>query len=169
MRDILLAPVPDVLRYTLHDIHTGFFALDYNNIRTSKLAVRSFHFKLVGNLEGVVFRVFKVNIADIKRLTSAIREIFLHAFSRAEKLIDFLIGGVESRSTVLVYHLYRFGDRTTGKKSSLAAKLIGLLAQKSLQFSCKQHGLARASLLLGLAAGNNRISQSFNYFQRPIL
>ena len=136
MRNEFLTPVSDVLCYTLHDIHTGFFALDYNkgntidqhnNIRTSKFAVRSFHFELIGNLESVVFRVIEVNIADVKRLASSIREIFLHAFSGAEELIDFLIGGIESRCTVLVYRLHSFGDRTTGKKSSLAAKLIGLL------------------------------------------
>ena len=136
VRDVFFPPVPDVLRHALHDVHTGFFALDYNkrnaiyqhnNIRTSKFAVRSFYFKLIGHLEGVILRVVEVDIADIKRLASAIREIFFHAFSGTKKLINLLVGSIESSRTVLIYRLHGLGNRATGEKSSFAAELIGLL------------------------------------------
>ena len=137
VRNIFFSPVANILCYTFHHIYARFFALNddkwntihqHNNIRTDKLTIRALYFKLIRYLKRVIFRMLEINIVNIKRLTSPIREIFLHAFSGAEKLIDFLIGGIESRSAILVYRLHSFGDRTTGEKSFLAAKLIGLLA-----------------------------------------
>ena len=178
MRDIVLAPVPDILHHAFHNIHAGFFTFDYdqrdavyqhNKIRTGKSPVRTFYLELVGHLKRIVLRVFKVDIADIKRLPGTIREFFLHALAGADQLVDFLICGIKPCCAVLIHRLHRSGNGSPRKVPCLTAKLIGLSAQKRLQFFRKQHCFPGAALPFRLAAGHNGIAQSFNYFQRPIL
>ena len=100
VRDVIFAPVADILVDTFHHIHTGFLTFNdhqrdtvdqYHNIRAGKFSVWALYFKLIGHLECVIFQVFKVNKTQIKGLTSSVRQILFHALASTEKLIDRLV------------------------------------------------------------------------------
>ena len=109
--NIVFSPVADILRDAFHHINTRSFALDDNkrdpiykhdNIRTGEFPVRTFNLKLIGNLQNVVLRMFKVDIVNVKRLQRAAGDGFLQALAGAEKIIDLLIGSIKPGRAVLV-------------------------------------------------------------------
>ena len=119
MRDILFTPIAYILINTFHNIYARLFALNnnqrntinkHNNIRTSKLPVWALHFKFIRYLKRIIFRMFKINIPNVKRLSCAIWQLFFQAFAATKQVIAFLIRCVEARCIMLVYRLNCFGD-----------------------------------------------------------
>ena len=87
--NIFFSPVADILRDTFHHINAGPFALnddkrnpvnEHDNIRSGKFPVRTFHLKLVGNLQNVILRMLKVDVVNVKRLQRTSGDGFLQTF-----------------------------------------------------------------------------------------
>ena len=178
LRNIIRLPVAYVLLHAFFHIYAGLFTFDHdqrntihkqNDIWARIFTVGTLHRKLICNLPDIIFRVFPVNIGNIKGLRVSVIEVYVTALTINQSIINRFAG---KHQTALQWRI-QIADRFTNGiirerrlHSSVSKRLRG---QKLPQHFRKKNMRKMAALLLGLCSGNILISHCLKFFQCSVL